>query len=439
MKPFSRILLACSLCLPLVVTGNSSVPGELPPDPLTLDYVLEAMNRNHPAHEKAFAKQQLAAADRFSAESITGFRLGATLVPRAVRPVAEDETVNDSYASISLEKRLYDFGYSSGRVAAAEAGQHAVSWQVLDLRQRRYLGLMQSYFDVLLADMRYTVDNEEMAHRYVSYDKARERHNLGQVSDVDLKKAESEYQAVLVRRSQSDAARSTSRSRLAVALNLTGYLPGNLQQPVLKNLDRKIPEYDALKEEVLQHNPLIKLSQAAMKAAEHEYQSTRAQYYPVISAGVKSTYWEREIGSRNSMQAGVKIDIPLYSGGSVKAEVVRARARLDNARAVFRQQQLDSHVAVLNMLERLQTAVAELRSARINLDYQDLELERRRALYEMEVQTSMGSQMTKLTEAQWQASKAEYNLELVWTELEILRGRLLAENRKAEPMDKEAK
>ncbi len=207
----------------------------------------------------------------------------------------------------------------------------------------------------------------------------------------------------------------------------------------MKSLERTIPEYETLKEEVLQHNSLVKSSQAALQAAEHEYRSVRSKYYPVITAGVESSYWEREFGSRNNMQAGIRIDIPLYSGGSVNAEMVRARARLDTARAVTRQQQLDSHVAVLNMLERLHTAVADLRAARIRLDYQDLELERSRALYEMEVQTSLGDKMTKLTEAQWLTSRAEYNLELAWTELEILRGRLLLEQTGARPVNNEVK
>ena len=49
----------------------------------------------------------------------------------------------------------------------------------LDARQARCLDIMARFFDALLADLRYAVDNEAMAESYVTFDKSRERHRLG--------------------------------------------------------------------------------------------------------------------------------------------------------------------------------------------------------------------------------------------------------------------
>ena len=64
---------------------------------------------------------------------------------------------------------------------------------------------MRSFFDVILADLQYARDNEAMAGAYIDADRARDRHELKRLSDVDLLQLEAAYQEALQLRTESAA------------------------------------------------------------------------------------------------------------------------------------------------------------------------------------------------------------------------------------------
>ncbi|MEN8128730.1 MAG: hypothetical protein ABFS45_00765, partial [Pseudomonadota bacterium] len=65
---------------------------------------------------------------------------------------------------------------------------------------RHRLEIMRLFFDVILADLEYTRDNEAMAIAFVEADRAGDQNELGQVSDVDLLAKEDAYQARRIKR-----------------------------------------------------------------------------------------------------------------------------------------------------------------------------------------------------------------------------------------------
>ena len=89
----------------------------------------------------------------------------------------------------------------------------------------------------------------------MQYDKARERHDLGEVSDVDLIALESAYRDELITRMRSANRQSEARAGLAVLLNRPDDFPAELQ-PVNASLDDiVISEYQDSAEQALDKKP----------------------------------------------------------------------------------------------------------------------------------------------------------------------------------------
>ena len=65
------------------------------------------------------------------------------------------------------------------------------------------------------------------------------------------------------------------------------------------------------------------------------------------------------------------------------------------------------------------------KTAEQRMTYRDLDLEYKRALYEMEVQTSLSDAQARITEAQWLAKKVEYDTALIWAQINLLLGKSL--------------
>ena len=411
--------------------GQESVAGPPPlPDPLSLEQALALADETHPDLEMAQARRDRASAEVLAAESLTGFKLNFDLVPQAA-DLSRDKSiafVDDSYAQLSLTRRLYDFGRSSSLERSARARVQSRSLDYLDVRQRRRLEIMARFFDVLLADRRYAVDNEEMAYRYVIFDKGRERHRLGMISDVELLSLESRYQEALIARTRSQLRQSSTRAQLAIVLNRPGDLPARLVEPELKAVPHAIPDYDMLLKEVLAANPRLQAMRHEVRAAEERLAAERALRRPVLSGEIKGTAWKREVGSRTSGNIGLSLRVPLYQGQADRAAIARAAAALRERKAILDKAELGLRQTLLDLLQELESLKIQRQAAQIRLDARDLELDRRRALYELERDTTLGNAMVRVTEAHWQAAKVDYEAALTWARVEALRKRLINDN-----------
>lgn len=394
------------------------------PNPLPLEQALQFAEVAHPDLERARGQLQAAQASLDLAESANGTRAFIDLTPQWVQPSmrTDDELVNDSRARLLLSKRLYDFGRSAALNQAARAGIAARELALLDARQARRLEISARFFDVLLADLRYAVDNEAMAHQYVNFDKSRERQRLGQISDVELLELEQRYQEAFILRTRSQKRQAQMRLQLAMALNRPDELPADLVLPQFPGNDREPPEYKKLLEQALQKNPALVALRQETQAAQAQLAAERARRYPVLSAEGEAARYERELGSRDDLRATLNLRIPLWQGGEDKASIALALARLHEQEARLQRAELDLRQTVLDLTQELESLKIERNAAKLRSAYRDLYLDRSRALYELEVRTDLGDAMTRVTEAQWLAAQVEFRLALAWARVAALTG-----------------
>lgn len=429
------LVLAVLLSLPAGVLaadkGTEQAQAVPLPNPLSLKQAIELSGENHPDLEIATSHLDKTQARYREARAEKGFDLSLNAYGQAVDPAnGAPGPIGDSMATLLLTKPLYDFGKTGNRIASAKAQLESEWSRYFSARQQRRLDIMSLFFNVLLADLRYRVDDETMARTYVTYDRIRQRHALGQVSDVTLLEYESRYRKALSKRVAADAQRRSTRARLAIGMDRPDDLADNLTPPILDSLDRKVPEYEKEITKVLKTNPVLIAMRYDVEAAEKALRSAKADSRPSLDLELEASQYERPIGLRNDARAGVVMKWPIYQGGLNRAKVVDADANLREKRAVLAKTENALRQKTLELLQKIDELQYQRKASKVLVDYRDLKLDQSRALYEMEARATLGDAMIGVTDAQWRAARVNYQLALAWAQLKALSGELVEKTAK---------
>lgn len=425
-RVFGGVLTAYLLLFVIPALAN----GDLPlPEPLTLEDALALARADLPSLELAMAGRDATAADLAEARALSGVRLSAYGRLRAIKPSdrSPNRDRNDSRARLALSKRLYDFGYSDALEESARLAGSGSEWRHLDARQKARLEIMRSFLDVILADLQFARDNEAMAGAFISADRARDRHELNRVSDVDLLELEAEYQEVLRLRSESEALQRAARSRLAIAMGRPNDLVADLVRPPAPDTGVAVPEHDDLLAEIMRENPALKAQRAEVESALAAVQAARASHGPVISGELDASYYNRETNTTHPLGAALVLEVPILTGGAKDADVAEARAELRISRAQLGATEYTLRQQVLDLWLRLGSLRTQLEALKVRGDYRELYLDRSRALYELEVKTDLGDAMTEISAVRLDVAHAEFEWMMAQAELAALAGRLLSE------------
>ncbi|MEJ2406499.1 MAG: TolC family protein [Candidatus Thiodiazotropha sp.] len=396
------------------------------PEPLTLDYALSlADEAQHPDLLSQRAAETSAEAEMMGVEADNALSVSVEGRARWVKPpsIAEDQDITDDHKlSLYVRKPLYDFGYSDARRSAALQANRGAELRYREALMQRRVTIMRAFFDVLLADMEYARDNEALATAYIALDRLRNRQELGQASDIAVLELDNEYQNVRTQLSLSENRQRASRARLANILGRPGMLPSELQKPQLNAHKGKLPEYDALVTRALANNPRIQALEAELLAAQKRLEAARASDNPRLNGELEASEYSRELGSSDRYRAGVVLEVPLYTGGRTdaavaeqQANVYRIQAGLDQARYDLRQQVLDLWLELQNLKLKRDRAYSQQ-------DFRELYLDRSRANYEMEFKADLGDAMVRLSEAQLDLARNNYDFAIAWERMKALTG-----------------
>ena len=177
-----------------------------------------------------------------------------------------------------MGKVLYDFDRSDSLLQSDQStlAQQTEMLSLMENKQR--LNVVKAYLNVLLADFQYRIDNEAMAVEYVSYDKVKDRHAIGQLSDVDLLLSEQKYQNSLVKRQQAEQMQLQTRIELANVIGLPDTRPDELKLPDLKAFNNRLVkdvQLQDLQKQVLANNPQLKALKQAQQAQIYALQNAQ--------------------------------------------------------------------------------------------------------------------------------------------------------------------
>ncbi len=399
------------------------------PQPLTLEAAWSLAEQNHPELQILQAAQQDAAATRDLADAQDNLHIHLKGALGWINPAdsAPDQSAEDHWASLEISRTLWDFGRSSAATRAAQLHLEAADQQLMEAKQQQRLTLMQRFFAVLLADLQFRVDTETMAIAYVEYDKLKERRTLGQRSDLETAEAEAHYQKILQQRRRSEMQQRLTRAALANSLNHSGELPENLVKPTLTAWQqRPLPELEKLQKQSVEDNFQLKALRQQLAAAQAQLQAVRAERAPILSAHLEANYWQRELGSRDPHRAMLNIEIPLYQGGKVAAQIAQAQAELDRLQAELAVKQMAVRQAVLEAWMQLQTLTAQHEEIEAQAKWREMQLDRNRTLYELEFSTDFGDALVNQSSVELMRAQNEYAVVLQWITLDALSGQTIS-------------
>lgn len=389
---------------------------------LTLEKALASAGAPHPDLALAESDRAAALADLSTASSRRDWLVNFDLAARHVKPMLGDNT-DDSYARVNARRNLFDFDRTRRAEDAAHAEIAAREAALVSTQDRRRLDIMARFFDVLIADQQYTADNEFMSIAYVNFDNARERHGVGQLSNVELAEAENRYQEWRVRRDLAERRIRSARALLANAMNQPNQLPGDLVDPPLPENQRALPELDMLTALLEANNPRLKAQRASLEASRQRVASLRAERQPSIDAEIEGAEYGRIIGTRDRLRAGVILTWPLYQGERVDARIAREQATTAKLAAEHEKLRMDLTQTLLETWQEAQHLQAVGRvAARQNTATRDLQLERSRAFYELELKANLGDAMANTVDAKLRERRIEYQLALALARIEALIG-----------------
>ncbi len=420
----SKIQLAVLLVFTTGLFTTQAGGGPLP-NPLTLNIALSYATADHPDLSLADAQLANALSRKLQVKTANDIEAYIELAPFMVIPNLEDDFTNDSYARLSVSKKLYDFGYSQSLEDSANEDVSSQQSLASETRNQHYITIMQHYFNVILADLYFAAIDEKMTSLYVKYDKLLERHSLGMVSDVTLHEAQSIYREAADERKVSEKNQYLSRQRLAIALNQPEDLPADLIRPELPRVEQDVPDLDNLLSTALSNNLTIIALQHALLADKAALQAAKQEHGPSLMADLELNQYERDRFGRNTASVGVTLRIPFANGGRSQGEIAYAsselaasQARYDRAKYALRQQLAD-------LVSQLEILKFKRVSDRQRLDSRALTLDKNRAQYELEMQTTLGSSMADYTEAEWLSAKNDFQVAIIWAQIDALTGKKL--------------
>lgn len=419
---FYSIILSLGF-FPLIAASAENEPR---PEILTLESALQQASGDHPDLQMARAGIERARADQLSVDAFTGLESRISARLRWVDPpdIAYDQDQGDHKLSLFASKRLYDFGYSGSLQEAAEAGVTSYEYLYQHALNKHRIAIMAAYFDVLLADIGSARDREEMTVAYLTFDKAKDRNELGMMSDIDLLELETVSQAKLAQFRRSEYQQYSTRTHLANILNTPGKPQADLETPELESNNRKAPEtVDEWMAIAEKQNPLLLAKQVKVVAANKRLESARGINNPVLTGEAEVSRYAREMGGYDNWRAGVTLDIPLSTSGKVKAETAKHRAELIRAKAELEQQRRQVRQTLQELLDELKTLQVERESVQVLMDYRDLYLDRSRAIYQMEVKADLGDAEAKIMDAKYKIMNNKFAIALVWARIEAMLGK----------------
>lgn len=418
--------LNCIACLFLLTSVDTPALAGI----LTLEAALATAVSGHPDLLLAQAERDIALADQHIANSQQDTSVNLEGILRSGRPTfGGQDFVSDNSVRLMARRTLYDFGRSSNAVLAAQYELNARESDLTTLLDRRRMEIMVRFFDVLLADMQYTVDNELMAVYYVNFDHGKDRLERGLISGIELAELESSYRDTLVKRNSSAQRQRITRALLANAMNRPADLPSELEDPKLAGNLRALPDYEVLLPVMLDNNPRLHAQQDMLAASQKRLESLRAETGPTLDAEVQAADYSRPAATRDNLSAGVILSWPLYQGNRSDSRISREMAQFNKLQAGTDKLKMELTQALLETcLDITQLQNAARSAAAKYVDYRDLQLERSRGLYELELKSNLGTSMAGTAEANLRTRNIEYQLALSFARLEALLGRPLNES-----------
>lgn len=280
---------------------------------------------------------------------------------------------------INFSQNLYNAEILAD-IDAAEANVAQAQANLEFSHQELILRVSERYFDILSAQ-----DNLEFARAEENaiarqLEQAKKRFEVGLIAITDVREAQARYDSALAGSILAENLLDNSNQALQVIIAET---PSASIAGLGDTLDLDIPEPADIQQWVdrsLQNNQSLVAALAGLRAAEHERESNRKGYYPTVDLIVNfsDTNFDNPTtgaASQEDLNVSIELNVPLFTGGRINAELQQAEANYRTAqntallqKRLTTQQTRTAYLGVLSGISQVQALKQALSSSTTALE-----------------------------------------------------------------------
>ena len=326
---------------------------------------------------------------------------------------------------LAASQPIYN-GRTSGQVAAAAAGRDRADAEFAAQRSQAVLDAAASYLDAQLADRLLQIAESTLAQSERSYQQTRLARQVGNLAEFDLLRAtvarDNQKPVVIQRR----AARNQAMLRLRQLLHISDSQPLTLVTPLGDTASVSLPSsvaaVAAAGDTSLAARAPVRQAAAGLRANEGLLGSAKGGRRPTLtlsSAFAKIAFPDKvfAIGTMlTDWTVNVRMDVPIYTGGRNRADVMTAEAARDESALRLKEAQHSAERERADVRLQLEAAEATWDASRGTAD----QAQRAYAIAEVRFQNGI-STLTELSDSRLQLQQAEANRAQAARDLQVAR------------------
>lgn len=276
------------------------------------------------------------------------------------------QTLSPREASVRLTQTLYNGGRRKYQqhgaflnIEAAKARYDTVSDGIKAEVMQDYISLSATLKRIEILEDTVSVLNELEKATSV-------RKDFGDSSKIEIAQIQSRRANAGAQLASAKAQRNILTARIEAATGIF-LLEASLPDPGDDVFERDIEE---IKQNVRRHSPALKASTLEERSARILIISQSRSRLPTISltaAAVASDNNSPTIDQDNQLSVGVRLTMPLYSGGSISSQRRRAAASLQSAKYNYHNDLRETDIRVVQLWENIISGQSILASQKANL------------------------------------------------------------------------
>jgi outer membrane protein len=301
--------------------------------------------------------------------------------------------------SVGLTQVLFDLGKFS-QLRASDASARAAAAQYAAAEQDLIVRVATAYFTVLTDEdqLRFAEANQKSLQKQLDAAQAKYSVGLAAITDADAARAQEAAAAAAV--IQARTVLYNDRQALA-------QITGQKTPPGLKVLIDKLPlnppqpeNVEAWVKTALASNPSLQAQRDQVTATEHDITTARAGHLPTLNASVsysRNPSWAnvgfgssglpREDSRSTGTTLGLILNVPLFAGGGIHAQVQQAIAQRDQAQGVLVQNRRQIIATTRNAFNSIEAGISQVKAQKEAVISAQKALQSSQAGYEVGTQT----------------------------------------------------
>ncbi len=330
--------------------------------------------------------------------------------------------------SLAFEQPLYTGGRVAAQERQARLGRETASISLQSTRAQTELDVARAFFDAVLSDWFVLIAEATYEQANRTYEQTRAQRDAGRQSEFDQLRAQVERDTLLPEVIRRRASRDVAYLQLKQLLEL----PADTNLELSAPMDPDVPPAERFRESLaaaeagLDTRERLGISVAANTVAvtEEAVRITRAQRLPTV--GLNSAYGlvNYDLAPafdqfRTNWTVGAVVQVPIFTGGRVKADEAIARADVEEARQRLK---LARELAFLDVASARQELVAA-RAAWEATGGTVRQAQRAYEIAELRYREGLSTQL-ELSDARLLRQQAEVNRAVAARDLQLTRVRL---------------